>query len=201
MAPDDPKPPQPGHGVAVLVELPKHAGLAGALTYRAPSRLPPGQLLRVPLGRRVVCGLAWGDVEIPHDDPVESVPSALRDVAEVLHALPPLDPSWRDLVTFAAAYYQRAPGELALSVLPADLRDPVIAKMDLAGAPILTYTVASGQMDDEALSWFVDNQVTKAMLAVRGVGPSAPATKRGRSLVAYRSAARRARMAARKFTS
>ena len=56
------------------------------------------------------------------------------------------------------------------SDLPADLRDPVIAKVDLAGTPILTYTVASGKMDDEALSWFVDNQVTKAMLAVRGVG-------------------------------
>ena len=54
--------------------------------------------------------------------------------------------------------------------LPADLRDPVISKLDLAGAPILTYTVASSRMDDEALSWFVDNQVTKAMLAVRGVG-------------------------------
>jgi multidrug efflux pump subunit AcrB len=56
------------------------------------------------------------------------------------------------------------------SDLPADLRDPVIAKMDLAGAPILTYTVSSSRMDDEALSWFVDNAVTKRMLAVRGVG-------------------------------
>ncbi|GAP38307.1 efflux RND transporter permease subunit [Piscinibacter sakaiensis] len=56
------------------------------------------------------------------------------------------------------------------SDLPADLRDPVIAKVDLAGAPILTYTIASPRMDDEALSWFVDNTVTKAMLSVRGVG-------------------------------
>ena len=56
------------------------------------------------------------------------------------------------------------------SDLPADLRDPVIAKVDLAGAPILTYTIGSPRMDDEALSWFVDNTVTKAMLSVRGVG-------------------------------
>jgi multidrug efflux pump subunit AcrB len=56
------------------------------------------------------------------------------------------------------------------SDLPADLRDPVVSKMNLAGSPILTYTVASTRMDDEALSWFVDNTVTKAMLAVRGVG-------------------------------
>jgi multidrug efflux pump subunit AcrB len=56
------------------------------------------------------------------------------------------------------------------SDLPADLREPVVAKLDLAGTPILTYTVASSRMDDEALSWFVDNQVVRAMLAVRGVG-------------------------------
>jgi multidrug efflux pump subunit AcrB len=56
------------------------------------------------------------------------------------------------------------------SDLPGDLRDPVISKMDLSGAPILTYTVESSRMDDEALSWFVDNQVAKAMLSVKGVG-------------------------------
>ncbi len=54
--------------------------------------------------------------------------------------------------------------------LPGDLKDPVISKVNLAGAPILTYTVASTRMDDEALSWFVDNTVTKALLSVRGVG-------------------------------
>ncbi len=54
--------------------------------------------------------------------------------------------------------------------LPGELNDPVIAKVNLAGAPILTYTVASARMDDEALSWFVDNTVIKALLSVRGVG-------------------------------
>ena len=56
------------------------------------------------------------------------------------------------------------------SDLPGDMRDPVISRMNLAGSPILTYTVASSRMDDEALSWFVDNTVTRRMLAVRGVG-------------------------------
>jgi len=55
------------------------------------------------------------------------------------------------------------------SDLPADLRDPVISKLDFASLPILTYTVASSRMDDEQLSWFVDNEVTKRLLAVRGV--------------------------------
>ncbi len=56
------------------------------------------------------------------------------------------------------------------SELPGDLKDPVISKMNLSGIPILTYTVASNRLDEEALSWFVDNEVAKALLAVPGVG-------------------------------
>jgi multidrug efflux pump subunit AcrB len=56
------------------------------------------------------------------------------------------------------------------SDLPADLRDPVIQRMTFSGLPILTYTVSSSKMDGEALSWFVDNEVARAMLSVRGVG-------------------------------
>ena len=55
------------------------------------------------------------------------------------------------------------------SDLPRDLRDPTISKMELSGMPILTYTITSPNMDDEAMSWFVDNTVTKALLSVRGV--------------------------------
>lgn len=54
--------------------------------------------------------------------------------------------------------------------LPADLSDPVIRKVEFANSPILTYAVSASRMDDEALSWFVDNQINKALLAVPGVG-------------------------------
>jgi multidrug efflux pump subunit AcrB len=54
--------------------------------------------------------------------------------------------------------------------LPGDLRDPVIQKITTAGSPILTYTVASSRMDEEALSWFVDHKIAKTLLAVQGVG-------------------------------
>ena len=56
------------------------------------------------------------------------------------------------------------------SDLPGDMLDPVIAKMDLAGLPIITYTLSSNRMDEEALSWFVDNTVSKALFSVKGVG-------------------------------
>lgn len=54
--------------------------------------------------------------------------------------------------------------------LPSDLHDPVVDKIDLAGQPVLAYTVASTRMDDAQLSWFVDNDIAKRLLAVRGVG-------------------------------
>ncbi|MDR3411890.1 MAG: efflux RND transporter permease subunit [Formivibrio sp.] len=54
--------------------------------------------------------------------------------------------------------------------LPGEMRDPIVSKSNLAGTPVLTYTVASTKMDDEALSWFVDNDIAKAMLNVKGVG-------------------------------
>ncbi|KPQ24617.1 MAG: hydrophobic/amphiphilic exporter-1 (mainly G- bacteria), HAE1 family [Halomonas sp. HL-48] len=56
------------------------------------------------------------------------------------------------------------------SDLPADLRDPVIQKGEFSSEPIVRYTVTSSDLDDEALSWFVDDKMTKAVLAVPGVG-------------------------------
>jgi multidrug efflux pump subunit AcrB len=62
------------------------------------------------------------------------------------------------------------------SDLPGDLRDPIVNKLDMAAQPVLAFTVRSipregnAGMDDEALSWFVDNDVTRRLLAVRGVG-------------------------------
>ncbi len=54
--------------------------------------------------------------------------------------------------------------------LPSDLRDPVVQKLNLAGTPVLAYTIRSSRLDDEALSWKVDNEITRKLLSLRGVG-------------------------------
>ena len=54
--------------------------------------------------------------------------------------------------------------------LPADVRDPVVTKLDLAGQPVLAFTIASTRLDAEALSWYVDNDITKKLLSLPGVG-------------------------------
>ena len=56
------------------------------------------------------------------------------------------------------------------SDLPSDLPDPIVRKIDLAGQPVLAYTVAVPSLDAEGLSWFVDDTITKKLLSVRGVG-------------------------------
>ena len=56
------------------------------------------------------------------------------------------------------------------SDMPTDLRDPIVTKLDLASQPILAFAISSNRLDDEALSWFVDDTVARRLLAVRGVG-------------------------------
>ncbi len=110
----------------VAVEAPFHAGIGSLLDYSSEQPLPPGTLVRVPLGRREVAGIVWRRPRAVASDVVgdgsRPVPAVLRPVAEALVALPPLADEWLALLEFAAAYYQRGVGELALAVLPPELR-------------------------------------------------------------------------------
>jgi multidrug efflux pump subunit AcrB len=54
--------------------------------------------------------------------------------------------------------------------LPTAMNDPVVSKITTAGGTLVTFTVASPNLDEEALSWFVDNDITRALMAVKGVG-------------------------------
>jgi len=54
--------------------------------------------------------------------------------------------------------------------LPREMLEPIINKVELSGKPLLTYTIAAADMSEEELSWFVDNNVTKHLLGVKGVG-------------------------------
>ena len=53
--------------------------------------------------------------------------------------------------------------------LPAAANDPIITKVSTAGFPVVTYSVASKNMNVEDLSWFVDDTVTKRLSDIPGV--------------------------------
>ena len=105
-----------GLRLRIAVEAPQHSGLQGTLDYVSEQALRPGTLVRVPLGRREVPGIVWPGTS------TETAEFALKPVTQVLQALPPLSERWCELVAFTASYYQRGLGEVALSVLPPELR-------------------------------------------------------------------------------
>jgi multidrug efflux pump subunit AcrB len=56
------------------------------------------------------------------------------------------------------------------SDLPADANEPIVSRVTTAGGAIVTWSVASDNMTDTELSWFVDLTVTRELSAVPGVG-------------------------------
>jgi primosomal protein N' (replication factor Y) (superfamily II helicase) len=87
----------------------------------------PGQLLLVPFGRREVTGmiLAVNDAStVPHDK--------LKDALALRSQLPPLSAEWLALCGFAADYYQRPFGEVAIPGLPKNLRTSKTTALDRA---------------------------------------------------------------------
>ncbi len=106
----------------VLVQTPAHSQMAGALSYWSPTPVQPGTLVRVPLGQRELLGVVWPS-ESPAAPEVALNPAKLRPITAALDALPPLNHHWRALINFAASYYQRTAGEVALAALPPQLRD------------------------------------------------------------------------------
>lgn len=122
---NDPAGPEKGHWVDVVVPSPSHSGMGPLLTYQSPTPVAPGTLLRVPLGRREVTGVAWAGRDAP---PADLLPEQARSVQSVWTDIPPLDAHWRRLVAFAAQYYQRGLGEMALAALP-----PALREIDAAG--------------------------------------------------------------------
>ncbi|AEK61992.1 efflux RND transporter permease subunit [Collimonas fungivorans] len=55
------------------------------------------------------------------------------------------------------------------SQLPTDLQQPTVSAVTVGGDAVLVYAIAA-DMGEEALSWFVDDTVGKAILAVPGIG-------------------------------
>jgi multidrug efflux pump subunit AcrB len=60
--------------------------------------------------------------------------------------------------------------------LPAEMRDPTVTKASTAGRVVMTFVAQAAENsggsrpDDQELSWFVDNAVSKRLLAVPGIG-------------------------------
>jgi HAE1 family hydrophobic/amphiphilic exporter-1 len=54
--------------------------------------------------------------------------------------------------------------------LPQQIQEPQVTRLDFVGGPFVTYTVSGKQHSLEELSWLIDNDVARALLAQHGVG-------------------------------
>jgi multidrug efflux pump subunit AcrB len=54
--------------------------------------------------------------------------------------------------------------------LPNAMPPPVVSRINVFGGAVLSYAVESVHMDEAELSWFVDNDISKSLLSVKGVG-------------------------------
>jgi len=53
--------------------------------------------------------------------------------------------------------------------LPQGILEPQVRRVDVDGGPIVYYAISTTEMSEEQLSWFVDDTITKRLLAVSGV--------------------------------
>ncbi len=58
----------------------------------------------------------------------------------------------------------------SVSELPDDMNAPTVSKVNLNGSPLITYVVSSDRFDEAELSWFIDNDLDRALMKVDGVG-------------------------------
>ncbi|WP_332766078.1 efflux RND transporter permease subunit [Phenylobacterium sp.] len=57
----------------------------------------------------------------------------------------------------------------ARSVLPREIDEPTVARVEFDNLPIMTYAVAAPAMSDVELSWFVDDTLARALQGEKGV--------------------------------
>ena len=53
--------------------------------------------------------------------------------------------------------------------LPQDMQEPIVTRIDTTGNGLITYVVRAPTLPPEQRSWFVDNDVSRALLAIKGV--------------------------------
>ncbi|MBA5636853.1 primosomal protein N' [Duganella sp. LX20W] len=121
----------PDHLSHCILQIVLDTPLNAVFDYRCAcdSAHPPqiGQLALVPFARREVVGLIVGISDR------SDVPEAkLKDALAVRSQLSPLSPQWLALAGFAADYYQRPLGEVALPGLPKNLRVLTTVALDRA---------------------------------------------------------------------
>lgn len=111
-----------------LVEVMPFSGLRKALAYRVPAalenRLQVGHLVRVPLGKKSVCGIV---TQLESTEPIDA--SKLKQLYEILVPDPLMDASLLRLAHWMEAYYAASHESVLEAMVPAVVRRGIALKV------------------------------------------------------------------------
>jgi hydrophobic/amphiphilic exporter-1 (mainly G- bacteria), HAE1 family len=158
--------------IAVLFILMMLAGFAG---YRAlPIKLLPDVSFPIVQVSVTLPGAAPTEVETQVTRLVESSVFAISGVRHVQSAVS-LGVSSTTVEFEIGDNPQRATDEVRSALdrirneLPLGIEQPVVQRLDLDDQPIVTYAVAAPGMADVDLSWFIDDSVSRRLIAAGGI--------------------------------
>jgi len=149
--------------------------LAGLIAYAS---LPIKQLPDISLPMVVVSvsqqGAAPSEMENQITRPVENAIAGIANVKNI-NSQVVLGASTTQIEFNLGTDMQKSIDEVRTAVervrvnLPAGIDPPSVTRIDIDSAPILTFAVSSASMSDADLSWFVDDTVSRAIQAQKGV--------------------------------
>ena len=151
--------------VQIALQMPAHSAVGHLLTYAASTRLAPGTLVRVPLGKREMLGVVWDDPAAQEELPPAESALQLRPIAGVLEGIAPMPDAWRRLVAFAARYYQRSIGEIAMAALPPQLRELTAEQLARRLKPAKALAAAAPGVAPELVALSAEQEQVVAQMA------------------------------------
>jgi preprotein translocase subunit SecF len=119
-------------------------------------------------------GAAPGEMETQITRPIEDAMAGLSNVKDIQSTVS------RGVSTTAIEFELgqdlqqkteevRSRVDQARAILPREIDPPTVTKVELDSQPILTYAVEAPAMSDAELSWFIDDTISRALQAEKGV--------------------------------
>ncbi|EJU13432.1 cation/multidrug efflux pump AcrB [Sphingomonas sp. LH128] len=150
--------------------------VSGAVAYmRMPAKMFPNVALPIVSVTVTQSGAAPSEMENQVTRPIEN---ALTGVAGIknINSTVTLGASTTSVEFEYGTELQKATDDVRTVIertrveLPQGIDPPTVQRVDLDSAPVVTYAVSAPQMGATQLAWFIDNEVTRAIQARKGVG-------------------------------
>ena len=159
--------------VALLFLALTVAGIAGYLSM--PIKAFPEVSFPIVVVQVTQSGAAPSEIETQITRPVEDAAAAVSGVKHISSTVT-LGLSQTEIEFQFGSDAQRALDDMRSAIdrvrvnLPPGIDPPTVARIDIEAQPLMFYAVSSPKMSATELSWFIDNDASRAIQAGKGVG-------------------------------